>query len=342
MINPAVRNDQMHKYLIDMLTCPVCHGELNWRIIQQTNERVEDAETRCTSCSRSYPIREEIGIFLIDEIPRNDLWEQVDSGLMKHLRSHPELFKQLMTVPLETLSPADQFFRGMLLEELGRFAKARRAHNTVMRGLYTSDYLDCFQSQVDYVINELASGEDPVVDLASGRCYLVEQLAAKLNRPLVATDFSIRVLKQDRKRLEFEGLYNRVSLLALDARHTPFKDNAIESLTTNLGLPNIEDPGALLKELRRVVRGSFFAISHFFPEGDRRNEEEIHKLKLETFMYRRTALEQFSDAKWQIEMRNVCTGRALPTPPSVIIEGLRNDALPVSETILEWCTLVAN
>jgi hypothetical protein len=261
---------------------------------------------------------------------------------MKYLRFHPELYDQLMTVPLETLSPADQFFRGMMLEELGKFVEAREAHNTAMRGLYTSDYLDCFQSQVDYVINELASGEDPIVDLASGRCYLVEQLAAKLNRPLAATDFSLRVLKQDRKRLEFEGLYNRVSLLGFDARHTPFKDNAIKTLTTNLGLPNIAEPGTLLKDLRRVVKGSFFAISHFFPEDDKRNEEEIRKLKLETFMYRQTALEKFSRAHWQVKIKNVCTGRALPTPPSVIIDGLRNDALPVNETELEWCTLVAN
>ena len=332
----------MQKYLIDMLACPSCHGELDWRITQQTNERVEDAEARCKSCSRSYPIREGIGIFLIDEIQRNDLWEQVDSGLMKYLRSHPELFKQLMTSPLKTLSPADQFFRGMLLEELGKFDEAREAHNAAMRGLYTPEYLDCFQSQVGYVINELASGEDPIVDLASGRCYLVEQLASKLNRPIVATDFSLRVLRQDRKRLEFEGLYNQVSLLAFDARHTPFKDNAIKTLTTNLGLPNIEDPGTLLKDLRRVVRGSFFAISHFFPEEDKSNEEEIHKLKLETFIYRQTALENFSSANWQVEIKNVCAGKALPTAHSVIIEGLRNDALPVSETILEWCTLVAN
>jgi len=113
-------------------------------------------------------------------------------------------------------------------------------------------------------------------------------------------------------------------------------------MTTNLGLPNIEEPGALLKELRRIVKGSFLAISYFFPEDDQRNEEEIHKLKLETFMYRRTALENFSNANWQAEIKNMCVGKALPTPPSVIIEVLRNDALPVSETELEWCVLSAN
>ncbi len=331
----------MQKYLRDMLSCPICHGEMEWTITQQTKERIEDAEARCKSCARSYPIRDGIGVFLIDELQRNDLWEQVDSGLMKYLRSHTELYKQLMTATIETLSPADQFFRGMILEELGKFAEARETHDTAMRGLYISDYLDCFQRQVNYVINELSSGEDPIVDLASGRCYLVEKLAAKIKRPIVATDFSIRVLKQDRKRLEFEGLYDQVSLLAFDARRTPFKDSVVEIMTTNLGLPNIEDPGTLLKGLRRVVRGSFLAISYFFPEDDKRNAEEIYKLKLETFMYRRTALENFSNANWQAEVKNVCVGKALPTPTSVLIEGLRNDALPASETELEWCVIAA-
>jgi hypothetical protein len=247
-----------------------------------------------------------------------------------------------MSAPLEKLSPADQFFREMMLEELGKFAEAREVRDIAMQGLYTSEYLDCYQRQIDYVAGKLSSGKSPVIDLASGRCYLVEQLAAKLDRPIMATDFSPRILRQDKRRLEFEGLYNQVSLLAFDARLTPFRDNSVETLTTNLGLPNIEDPGALLKELRRIVKGSFFVISHFFPEADTKNEEEIRKLNLESFMYRHFALENFSNANWQVEIKNTCKGKALPTPPSVIIEGLRNDALPVSETQLEWCTFVAN
>jgi ubiquinone/menaquinone biosynthesis C-methylase UbiE len=202
--------------------------------------------------------------------------------------------------------------------------------------------LNCSQRQFDYVTDRLTSGQDPIVDLASGRCYLVEKLAARLHHPIVATDFSLRVLRQDQKRLESEGLYDRVSLLAFDARRTPFKDGAIKTLTTNLGLPNIQDPRALLKELRRVVRGTFLAISHFFPEDDKSNGEEIRKLKLETFMYRRTALESFSNANWQARIENTCTSRALPTPSSALIEDSGIDTLPVSETELEWCTLIAD
>ena len=117
----------MHIYIMDMLVCPACHGALQWTITQQGNDRIEEAETRCKSCSRSYPVREGIGIFLTDELQRNDLWEQVESGLMKYLKSQPELYQQLMNAPLEGLSPADRSFRGMLLEELGKLAEARQA-----------------------------------------------------------------------------------------------------------------------------------------------------------------------------------------------------------------------
>jgi uncharacterized protein YbaR (Trm112 family) len=332
----------MHTYLLKTLACPNCHAELAWAITRQTGERVEEAQASCDSCSKTYPVREGIGVFLIDEPGRNDLWEQVDSGLMTYLRSSPRQYQQLMATQLESLSPADQFLRGMMLEELGKFEEAREAHATAMQGLYTAEHLECFQRQIDFVIGELASSAGPVVDLASGRCYLVEQLAARLDRPIVATDFSPRVLRQNLKRLEFEGQYDHVSLLAFDARRTPFKDNAIQTLTTNLGLANIENPGALLKELRRIVSGSFFAISHFYSEDDRINKEEIHKLKLEPLLYKPSALEQFSNAGWRAEIKNSCSAKSLPTPPSQIIQGLRNDALPVSETVLEWCALVAH
>jgi len=331
----------VQKYLMDILICPSCHGALMWAISDQTSKRIEEAEAHCSVCSRIYPIREGIGLFLTDELQRNDLWKQVDSGLMKYLKSNAGLYSQLMDTKLEALSPADQFFRGMMLEELGEFQEAKVAHDLAIPRLYTKVYLDCFQKQVNYVIDELSGGKEPIIDLASGRCYLVKQLAVKLDRPIVATDFSPQVLRQDRKRLEFEGLYNHISLLAFDARQTPFKDKTIETLTTNLGLPNIEEPGNLLKELRRIVKGTFLSISHFFPENDETNGKAIRKLNLETFMFRQSALESFATNRWNVEIRNVCTGKAVPTAPSSIIEELRNDGLPVSETELEWCTLVA-
>ncbi len=331
----------MHTYLIEMLECPACHGKLNWSITEQNENRIETAEAHCNACNAVYPVRDGIGLFLTPELQRNDLWEQVDSGLIQHLREHPELERQLMDVPLDTLAPADQFFRALVLEEQGNFMEAQIIADSADKGLYTPEHINCRNSQLDYVVEWLSTTEGPIVDLASGIGYLVEKVVRELKRPIVATDFSPGVLRRDRKWLESFGLYNDVSLLAFDARCTPFKDGAITTLTTYVGLPNIQEPGNLLVELRRIVAGVFLAISQFFPEEDQANAKVIREAKLDPLLYRRTALQHFAEAGWNVEVKNTCVGEAHPTPPSVVLDGARIDGLPVANTNLEWCVLLA-
>ena len=330
----------MHTYLIEMLECPACHGELEWSIAERNENRIEAAEAHCKACTATYPVRDGIGLFLTPELPRNDLWEQAESGLVQHLREHPELERQLMEVPLDTLAPTDQFFRALVLEERGNYIEAQLVEGSANKGLYTPEYINCWNSQSDYVVEWLSTTDGPIVDLASGRCYLVERLARRLKRPVVATDFSPGVLRRDRRRLESFGLYDHVSLLAFDARRTPFRDGAVVTLTTNLGLANIEEPGSLLRELRRIVASVFLAISHFFPEEDESNAKVIREAGLEKLLYRRTALEHYAGAGWEVEVKNACVGKASPTPPGVVLEGARIDGLPVKDTYLEWCVLV--
>ena len=330
----------MHTYLIEMLECPVCHDKLEWTIVERRGDRIEAAEAHCSVCDAVYPVRDGIGLFLTPELPRNDMWEQVDSGVIKYLREHPEIERELMEVPMDTLAPADRFFRALVLEECGKYNEAQIVEKSANKDLYTPEYIDCWNSQLDYVVEWLSGIDGPIVDLASGRCYLVEKVVSKLKRPVVATDFSPGVLRRDRRWLESFGLYDHVSLLAFDARRTPFKDGAVEILTTNLGLPNIEDPGSLLRELRRMVFGKFLAVSHFFPEEDEANAKVIREAKLETLLYRRTTLECFTEAGWEVGVKNVCVGSACPTPPGVVLEGARIDGLPVADTNLEWCVLL--
>jgi len=331
----------MHTYLIEMLECPACHSKLDWVITEQNENRIETAKAHCNACGATYPVRNGIGLFLTSTIQRNDLWEQVDSGLIQHLRGHPELERQLMDVPLETLAATDQLFRARVLEEQEDFIEAQITADLADKGLYTPEHIHCRNSQLDYVVEWLSTTEGPIVDLASGKGYLVEKVVRELKRPLVATDFSPSVLRRDRKWLENFGLYNYVSLLAFDARCTPFKDGAITTLTTYVGLPNIQEPGNLLVELRRIVAGVFLAISQFYPEEDEANAKVIHEAKLDPLLYRRTALQHFAEADWKVEVKNTCVGEAHPTPPSVLLDGARVDALPVANTNLEWCVLLA-
>ena len=246
-----------------------------------------------------------------------------------------------MGPPPAALSPADLFYRAHLLEVRGRYDEAADLAAQALSRSYTPAYRGCHESQMRSLIERLRTAPGPIVDLASGRGALVEALLREVRQPMVATDVSPRVLRRDRRWLDHLGLYDRVSLLAFDARRTPFRDGAVQTLTTNLGLPNIPHPGGLLGELRRIVSGTFYAITHFYPEEDEANGHVIREAGVATFLYRRTALEQFAAAGWQVEVTNVQCGPAAPTPRGVILEGAGIDALPVVETTLEWCLLVA-
>jgi uncharacterized protein YbaR (Trm112 family) len=173
----------MHTYLIDMLECPACHSELAWLITERGENRIEAGEARCTECVASYPVLDGIGVFLLPDLPRNDLWEQADNELTGYLQEHPDVERQLMEPPLEELSPADRFYRAVVLEARGDYAAANQE-------LYTPEYLACWGSQVNYLIEQASRSQGPIVDLASGRCYLAERLARRLEHSIVATDVS--------------------------------------------------------------------------------------------------------------------------------------------------------
>jgi hypothetical protein len=266
---------------------------------------------------------------------------ETDSNLAQHLKSNPEDEKKLMEGPLEDLSPTDQQFRAGILDEKGDFQEGKRVEELAHQNLYTQAYLDGWNSQYKYVLDQLQELDGPIIDLASGRCYLVEKIASTLKRQVVGTDFSPSVLRRDRRYFQYLGLEHLVSFLAFDARKTPFRNDAIRIMTTNIGLPNIEGPGDLMVELRRIVAGTFLAISHFFQNRNDENYDLIKTAGIEAFVYKDTAAEHFLNAGWKIKYENSYLAEALPTPESEIFEGARADGLPVVPTLLEWCTIYA-
>lgn len=336
----------MFRFVCDLLECTRCHGTLAWDIAASRGERIEEGEACCTVCAARYPVREGIGLFLTPDLPREDPWEQMESGLVLHLREHPDLERRLMAVPVDSLAPADQLFRALALEERGDYAQAQTIAKLAQSHLYTPEYLACLACQrrylVERVAGQLAGSDDPVVDLATGRGDLLELLARELNSPIVATDLSPRILRRDRGWLEYLGLYERVSLLAMDARSTPFRSGAISMLTTNLGLPNIEDPEQALVELRRTVSGTFLAISYFIAEDDASNALAVHAAGRSAALFRREVLGRMASAGWQVRLANSCEARAKPTPRGVVLEGAVIDGLPIAEAVLEWGVLVAH
>jgi len=332
----------MLDYLVEWLQCPNCHGDLRWQVNEHEGAHIEAGSARCKLCGADYPIRDGIGLFLLPDLPRDDLWQEVDSALSKFLNSSPEIERQLMDVPVESLGPADQFFRAMILEERGDFHLAAEAEKLAMAGLYTPEYRTCSDSQVNYALELVRRHQGAVVDLASGRGHLVQRLADLKDRPVVASDFSPKVLRRNRRWLKHSGRYDRVSLLGFDARRTPFRDGVVPIMTTYVGLPNINSPGELLVEIRRIVGGVFIAVSQFYPPDDAFNRHALEQAGRETMHLKGLALDGFASSGWHVEVVNLCYGPARPTPAATVIEGAGIDGFPVAETELEWCVLVAS
>lgn len=246
-----------------------------------------------------------------------------------------------MESPVESLNPTDQLVRGLVLEEQGDFRQARTALHLANEGMYTTEFRSAWKSQMRFVGERLAGLKDPIVDLASGMGTLLETVVPGMSHQFVATDVSPRVLFRDQRAFETLGLGTHLSYLAFDARRPPFADGSVPTLITNAGLANIADPGALLKESRRAVRDEFMAISLFYPEEEGPNSRMIRQLKLDSLMFRSSALEAFEEAGFGVRAHNARKVTARPTPNGEIMSEVQPDRLPVEETEVEWCTLIA-
>ena len=279
-------------------------------------------------------------IVLVD-LDRNDLWESGGSTLLRYLEEHPEVERRLMESPIDELNGADQFYRAGVLDLRGHYAEARELERLAHLSVYTPEYQAATQQQIESTLQLLAAHTGPIFDLASGRGGLALRMLEHLPNPVVMTDFSLRVLREDRRRLIALGLYDRVSLLAFDARRTPFRDGAVGLMTTYAGLGNIEQPGSLLRELRRAVSGRFLALSFFCPEDDQANGDLLRQAGMEQMLFRRLALQHFAEAGWQVSVRGAIEARVAPTPRSALIPNATVDGFPVAETVLEFCLLDA-
>ena len=328
----------MHKSLVDMLICPACLGVIQWAVSREEGDRIETAEASCRTCGASYPIRDGIGVFLTPDLQREDLWEEAESGLGRYLSDNPQIGQRLLSAPLEDLNPADQFYRAMALEAKGDFLLSQEAERLSLLGSYNPEHLDCWERQVAYLLDRLEGSSGPIVDLASGRCALVQRMLSICHQPIVATDFSLQVMRRNKARFHASGQDDHVSLLVFDARRTPFAPHSIETLTTNLGLPNIKNAGQLCGEIRRILSGTFLAISHFYPPGDK-NAHAIREAGLADHLYLESVMRLMQRAHLKVRTLNSCQGPASPTPVGQVIEGARIDGLPVEDTELRWSVL---
>lgn len=330
----------MHDFLIDFLICPACHQPLAWTVKEKDGARLLEAEARCEGCGAVYPVREGVGLFLTPDLPRDDLWEQADTRLSDALRAHPEIERQLMDAPIERLNPTDLWFRAKRLDERGDYLEARALEEKANQSAYSAKLLACQDGQFQYLLDNLPA-DAPIFDLACGRGWLIRRLLVHRSQPIVATDFSPSILRTNRRRFAAFGLDANLSLVACDARRMPFKDKSIQTLTTFVGLQNIEKPGEMARELFRIVGGAFWALSQFYHEDDAVNSQEIYSAGLQDFSFEKAAVAHLESAGFRVSVESRCSPAVAPTPTGIILSGAQLDRLPVAPTTIDTGILVA-
>ncbi|MCM1991843.1 methyltransferase domain-containing protein [Oceanirhabdus seepicola] len=332
----------MHKQHINMLECPVCHGDLIWEIKEQKGDRVINAEIICSKCKADYEVRDEIAVFLTPDLPRNDLWEKGESGLEKHFKENPEIYKELMTTPEEELNGADYWFKASYLDMKGNYEESSRMYKRTHEKIYTQDSINGLKSQKEFVIKNIENDNDTIVDIASGKGYLVEAMLQDTNNYIIATDFSPIILERNREYFKFKGLYEKLSLIAFDARKTPFKNNSIQIMTSNVGIQNIEDPGNVIDEMNRITKGKFMSIMHLIDENDKVHIELFENYGGLDYATKERAKDTFKRNSWNSEIQNSFMAEIKPTPTGKILDGGQIDGFPIQDTKVEFCVIVAS
>ena len=121
-----------------------------------------------------------------------------------------------------------------------------------------------------FLVSRMQVGpKDTVLDVATGTAAVAIELTRRTGCRVVGLDQSVEMLDAGRRRIEAAGLEDRIELVAGIAERLPFEDASFDGLTFTYLLRYVDDPGATMRELARVVRpGGTIAMLEFgLPQG---------------------------------------------------------------------------
>jgi len=116
-----------------------------------------------------------------------------------------------------------------------------------------------------FLVSRVEAGpRDEVLDVATGTGAVARELLRQKGCAVVGVDQSPEMLAVARERLPAA-----VKLVEASAEHLPFEDASFHALTVTYLLRYVDDPGATLAELTRVVRagGTVASLEFAVPAG---------------------------------------------------------------------------
>jgi demethylmenaquinone methyltransferase / 2-methoxy-6-polyprenyl-1,4-benzoquinol methylase len=111
--------------------------------------------------------------------------------------------------------------------------------------------------------------EGSVLDVATGTAAVAIELVRQHGCRVVGLDQSTEMLAGAQARVEAAGVSDRITLVEGGAEQLPFPDGAFDALTFTYLIRYVQDPGATLAELARVVKpgGVMAGLEFGVPRG---------------------------------------------------------------------------
>ena len=105
-----------------------------------------------------------------------------------------------------------------------------------------------------FLVSRVSVGADArVLDVATGTGAVALELVRRYRCEVVGIDRSPEMLDVARARVAAQGLETRIELREARAEALPFADGSFDAVTVTYLLRYVDDPGATLRELARVV-----------------------------------------------------------------------------------------
>lgn len=106
-----------------------------------------------------------------------------------------------------------------------------------------------------FLVGRIEAGADAVVlDVATGTAAVAIELVRRTGCSVVGVDQSPEMLAVARRRIMLAAATTQIRLVEARAEALPFSDACFDALTFTYLLRYVEEPGATLVELARVVR----------------------------------------------------------------------------------------
>jgi demethylmenaquinone methyltransferase/2-methoxy-6-polyprenyl-1,4-benzoquinol methylase len=121
-----------------------------------------------------------------------------------------------------------------------------------------------------FLVSRLPPAATSVLDVACGTAAVSIELARRVpERTIIGVDQSPEMLAAGRARVAEAGLGARIELRESRAEELPFGDAEFDALTFTYLLRYVDDPGATLRELARVVKpgGTVAMLEFAVPRG---------------------------------------------------------------------------